>query len=101
MLEIKCLGVSVRKQLLFMACFVCLVATVASGQSVRISDADVNLIDLAGVSKQLKVSEGPVQAIGRSASQGKGLVKLTSERWDFGKSQLRDAIYIEAARYNI
>ena len=69
MLEIECLGVSVHKQLLFMACFVCLVATVASGQSVRISDADVNLIDLAGVNEGLKVSERPVQAVGRSASR--------------------------------
>lgn len=41
MLEIECLGVSVHKQLLFMACCFCLAATVASGQSVRISDADV------------------------------------------------------------
>jgi soluble lytic murein transglycosylase-like protein len=101
MLEIECLGVSVHKQLLFMACFVCLVATVASGQSVRISDADVNLIDLAGVNEALKVSEGRVQAVGRSASRGKRVIKFNSEQWEFGNSQLREAIYIEAARYKI
>jgi soluble lytic murein transglycosylase-like protein len=99
MLEIECLGVSVHKQLLFMACFVCLAATVASGQSVRISDADVNLIDLAG--EELKVSERPVQAVGQAASRVKRVVKLNSEQWEFGKSQLREAIYIEAARYKI
>ena len=31
----------------------------------------------------------------------KRVVKLNSEQWEFGKSQLREAIYIEAARYKI
>jgi soluble lytic murein transglycosylase-like protein len=101
MLQIECLGVSVHKHLLVMACFVGFAAVVVNGQTVRISDADVNVVDLAGVSEPLKVSRSPVQNGARPASRERRLVKLTSEQWKPGKSELRDAIYIEAARYNI
>jgi soluble lytic murein transglycosylase-like protein len=95
MLQIECLGVSVHKQWLFMAIFVCLTAIVANGQTVNISDADVNLSDFGGV------SEGEAPGRATSESHGKRVLKVTNEQRKTGKSQLRDAIYIEAARYNI
>lgn len=95
MLKIKCLGVSVHKQSLFVAFLVCLVASVANGQTVRITDADVSLGDLGGVSE--------VEAAGRSTleSRAKRVDKLANEQGKSGKSQLREAIYIEAVRYKI
>ncbi len=93
MLQIECLGVSVHKQWLFMAFFVCLVGTVANGQTVRISDVDVNLSDFSGV--------GEVPGSSTLESRGKRVVKITNEQGRTGKSQLRDAICIEAARYKI
>lgn len=94
MLKIECLGVRVCKQSLVVACLVCLVATVANGQSLRISDVDVSLSDL-------KVSE--VEATRGSASgfRGRREVPVTNARGKPGKSELREAIYNEAARYNI
>ena len=95
MLKIECLGVSVRKQSLFVAFLVCLAATVANGQSLRISDVDVSLSDL-------KVSEVE-EATGGSTSgfRGKREVQIASARGIPRESELREAIYKEAARYNI
>lgn len=101
MLQIECLGVSVHKHLLFIGCFVCFAAVVANGQTVRISDADVKMVDLVVVSEPLKVSGVPVETAGRPAPRGRKLVKLASAQWKSGKSELRDAIFMEAARYNI
>jgi soluble lytic murein transglycosylase-like protein len=95
MSQIECLGVSVHKQLLFMAIFLCLAAIVVNGQTLRLTDADVNLSDFGGVSEV----EAPRSIT--SESQGKTVAKVTNEQRKTGKSQLRDAIYIEAARYNI
>ena len=94
MLKIECLGVRVCKQSLVVACLVCLVATVANGQSLRISDVDVSLSDL-------KVSE--VEATGGSASgfRGRREVTVVNARGIPRESELREAIYKEAARYNI
>src|SRR5215216_2755803 len=94
MLKIESLGVSVRKQSLFVAFLVCLVATVANGQSLRISDVDVSFSDL-------KVSE--VEATGGSTSgfREKREVAVAKAQGKTGKSELREAIYKEAARYSI
>jgi soluble lytic murein transglycosylase-like protein len=101
MLQIECLGVRVHKHLLFLACFWCFVAVSASAQTLRISDADVNLVDLAGVSEPVGSSEVRPDATVVRPSGGRRLVKLASQRWRLQKSELRDAIYAEAARYNI
>ena len=99
MLEIKCLGVSVRKQWFAAGFFVCLLATVVHGQTVMISDADLNLIDLGAVNEG---SRGSGQAMEESvASREKKRVNHINERAKSGESQLREAINIEAARYSI
>src|SRR5687767_5464685 len=102
MSKIKCLRVSVQKQLLFGACLVCVVATAANGQSVKISDADVNLVDLDGVSETLSPGAG-VESVGRlgSTSRREKPGRLNSERRTSGEAALRNAIYNEAARYRI
>ena len=101
MLQIECLGVRVHKQLLFLACFSCFLAVSASGQTVRISDADVNLVDLVGVSESAKVPAAQADSAAVKRSGGRGLVRLTSRQWRARRSELGDAIYAEAARYNI
>jgi soluble lytic murein transglycosylase-like protein len=101
MLQIECLGVRVHKQLLFLACFLGFLAASASGQTVRISDADVNIADLAGVSASEIVVPLAKSEIRGKRSGGQKLVKLTSREWNSQKSELRDAIIVEAARYKI
>ena len=105
MLQIECLGVRVHKQLLFLACFSCFLAVSASGQTVtqtvRISDADVNLVDLVGVSESTEVPVAQSDSAAINRSGGRGLVRLTSRQWRARRSGLGDAIYAEAARYNI
>ncbi len=99
MLEIKCLGVSDRKQWFAAGVFLCLLATVAHGQTVRISDADLNLIDLGTVSDGSRGSGQAMEVF--VGSRGKKLVNPVYGRAKSGESQLREAIYIEAARYSI
>jgi soluble lytic murein transglycosylase-like protein len=102
MLKIKCLRVSVQKQLLFVACLVCVVATAANGQSVKISDADVNLLDLVGVSETLSPGAG-VESVGGlgSPTRREKPGRLNRERRTSGEAALRNAIHNEAARYRI
>jgi len=99
MLEIKCLGVSVRKQWFAAGFFVCLLGTLAHGQTVMISDADLNLIDLGAVSDGSRGSGQAMEVF--VGARGKKLVNHVKERAKSGESQLREAIYIEAARYSI
>jgi soluble lytic murein transglycosylase-like protein len=99
MLEIKCLGVSVRKQWLAAGFFVCLLATLAHGQTVMISDADLNLIDLVAVNEGARGSGQAMEVF--VGSRGKKQVNYVNERAKSGESQLREAIYLEAARYSI
>lgn len=102
MLQIKCLVASVQKQFLFIACLVSVVATAANGQSVRISDADVTLRDLVGVSETLSPS-APMESVGRLASTSRREKpgRLTRGQRTKGEAALRNAIYNEAARYRI
>jgi soluble lytic murein transglycosylase-like protein len=87
---------------LFVACLVSVVATAANGQSVRISDADVNLLDLVGVSETLSPGAA-MESVGRlpSTSRREKLGRLTSGQRTAGETALRNAIYNEAARYRI
>jgi len=101
MSQIECLGVSGHKQSLFVAFLVCLVATMANGQTVTISDGDVNLRDFGAINEGSRGSAEGVEASGGLGSRGKKVLILANQRGKSGKSQLRDAIYIEAARYNI
>ena len=102
MLQIKCLVASVQKQFLFIACFVSVVATAANGQSVRISDADVALLDSVGVSETLS-PRAPMESVGRlaSTSRREKSGRLTRGQKTKGEAALRNAIYNEAARYRI
>src|SRR5215213_1024794 len=99
MLEIKCLGVSVRKQWFAAGFFVCLLGTLAHGQTVMISDADLNLIDLGAVNEGARGSGQAMEVF--VGSRGKKQVNYVNERAKSGESQLREAIYLEAARYSI
>lgn len=103
MLEIECLGVSVYKQSFIAAFFVCLLATLAHGQSVSISDADVVLIGADAVVHGVSGSEERLKESGpsRSCRKGVGNEATGTEQVNSGRAQLRDAIYIEAARYKI
>ena len=101
MLQIECWGVRFHKQLLFLACFCCFLAISASAQTVRISDADVNLVDMVGVTEPAKDIEIGPNTKSVRGSGGRRLVKLTSQQWRAQRSELRDAVYAEAARYNI
>ena len=102
MLETECLGVSVYKHSLIAGFFVCFLATLAQAQSVRISDADVVLIGPDAVSHVASGSER-LEESGRSRSRRKrvGNEATATDKGNSGKAQLRDAIYIEAARYRI
>jgi len=102
MLETECLGVSVCKQSLISAFFVCFLATLAQAQSVRISDADVVLIGPDAVSHVASGSER-LEESGRSRSRRKraGNEATATDKVNSGEVQLREAIYIEAARYRI
>jgi soluble lytic murein transglycosylase-like protein len=99
MLQIKCLVVSVQKQFLFIACLVFVVATVTNGQSVRITDADVNLV---GGSENLSLSARS-ESVARlpSTSRREKPGTLTRAKKTKGEAALRNAIYNEAARYRI
>lgn len=102
MLETECLGVSVYKQSLIAAFFICFLATLAHAQSVRISDADVVLIGpdavshVASGSKRLEES-----GLSRSRRKRVGNEATATDKVNSGEAQLREAIYIEAARYRI
>src|SRR5689334_4080080 len=102
MLETECVGVSVCKQSLIAALFVCFLATLAQAQSVRISDADVVLIGPDAVSHVASGSER-LEESGRSRSRRKraGNEATATDKVNSGEVQLREAIYIEAARYRI
>ena len=90
MLQIKCLVASVQKQL-FIACLVFVVATVTNGQSLRISDADVNL------SPSVRSSVGRLPSTSQREKPG----RLLRGQKTSGEAALRNAIYNEAARYRI
>jgi len=98
MSQIVCLGVCVYKPLLFITAFICLVAMNGNGQSLRISDADLNLVDVVGVSESQRSSGRRVEALGRSTPRK---AKLATEEWKSGKAALEEAIYNETARYKI
>ena len=97
MSQIACLGVSAYKELLFISALICLVVMNAKGQNVRISDADLNLLDVAGVSES-QSSSRTQEGVGRSARQ-KGR-PITGELKS-GQAALQEAIYKETSRYKI
>ena len=98
MSQIVCLGICVNKQLLLITFFICLVAMNVNGQSVRISDIDLNIVDGAGVSDSQRTSGMRVEVLATSASK-KG--SLATQEWKSGKAALQEAIYKETARYKI
>ena len=79
-----------------MSCFLCLVAMNANGQRVRISDADLNLVQVAETSESR--SGMPVEVLGRSAAR-----KATgsTDKPKSANAALQEAIYKETARHKI
>jgi soluble lytic murein transglycosylase-like protein len=98
MSQIVCLGTCVHKQLLLMTFFICLLAMNVNGQSVRISDIDLNLVDGAGVSDSQRSSGMRVAVSAKSASKK---ASVATQEWKSGKAALQEAIYKETARYKI
>jgi soluble lytic murein transglycosylase-like protein len=109
MSAINSLGVRVRRHLLFimvfMACCVCVGAGEVAAQGVRISDADVNLAELALISHAVKEEsvkmQGPLRLGVRPRGGRHSLVKLASNKRTPDQLMLEEAVYKEAARYSI
>lgn len=91
-------GMSVHKQLFVISSFLCLVAMTANGQRLRISDADLNLVDATETSEPQRGSAMPVEVLGRSAA---GKATRSTDKRKSAKAVLQEAIYKETARYKI